>query len=123
MKGKTRMRRRRTIVLIGLALWTVAAEAHAAEGAAVGAERGLDTVWVLLAAFLVFFMQAGFGMVEAGFIRAKNACNILMKNFLDQSKLRRAHRRGDYPGSAYRKNRRRQDTHSRSPGVHQDQDW
>ena len=45
--------------------------------------QGLDTVWVLLAAFLVFFMQAGFGMVEAGFIRAKNACNILTKNFLD----------------------------------------
>ncbi|MFH1479499.1 MAG: ammonium transporter [Candidatus Omnitrophota bacterium] len=44
---------------------------------------GLDTVWVLLAAFLVFFMQAGFGMVEAGFIRAKNTCNILTKNFLD----------------------------------------
>jgi ammonium transporter, Amt family len=44
---------------------------------------GLDTVWVLLAAFLVFFMQAGFGMVEAGFIRAKNVCNILTKNFLD----------------------------------------
>jgi len=45
--------------------------------------RGLDTVWVLFAAVLVFFMQAGFGMVEAGFIRAKNACNILTKNFLD----------------------------------------
>jgi Amt family ammonium transporter len=45
--------------------------------------RGLDTVWVLVAAFLVFFMQAGFGMVEAGFTRAKNACNILTKNFLD----------------------------------------
>ena len=45
--------------------------------------QGLDTVWVLVAAFLVFFMQAGFGMVEAGFIRAKNACNILTKNFLD----------------------------------------
>jgi len=44
---------------------------------------GLDTVWVLIAAFLVFFLQAGFGMVEAGFIRAKNACNILTKNFLD----------------------------------------
>lgn len=44
---------------------------------------GLDTVWVLLTAFLVFFMQAGFGMVEAGFIRAKNTCNILTKNFLD----------------------------------------
>ena len=44
---------------------------------------GLDTVWVLISAFLVFFMQAGFGMVEAGFIRAKNATNILTKNFLD----------------------------------------
>ncbi|MBD3271831.1 MAG: ammonium transporter [Elusimicrobia bacterium] len=44
---------------------------------------GIDTVWVLLAAFLVFFMQAGFGMVEAGLIRAKNTCNILTKNFLD----------------------------------------
>lgn len=44
---------------------------------------GLDTLWVLLGAFLVFFMQAGFGMVEAGFIRAKNTCNILTKNFLD----------------------------------------
>lgn len=45
--------------------------------------RGLDTVWVVFAASLVFFMQAGFGMVEAGFIRAKNASNILTKNFLD----------------------------------------
>jgi Amt family ammonium transporter len=46
-------------------------------------KQGLDTVWLLIAAFLVFFMQAGFGMVEAGFIRAKNTCNILTKNFLD----------------------------------------
>jgi ammonium transporter, Amt family len=46
-------------------------------------KMAVDTVWVLLAAFLVFFMQAGFGMVEAGFIRAKNACNILTKNFVD----------------------------------------
>jgi len=46
-------------------------------------QRSLDTLWVLLAAFLVFFMQAGFGMVEAGLIRAKNAGNILMKNMLD----------------------------------------
>ena len=44
---------------------------------------GLNTVWVLIAAFLVFFMQAGFGMVEAGFIRSKNTCNILTKNFMD----------------------------------------
>lgn len=43
----------------------------------------IDTVWTLLAAFLVFFMQAGFAMVEAGFTRAKNAANIIMKNLMD----------------------------------------
>lgn len=45
--------------------------------------RQLDTIWLLLAAFLVFFMQAGFAMVESGFSRAKNAANLLMKNLLD----------------------------------------
>ena len=43
----------------------------------------IDVVWTLLAAFLVFFMQAGFAMVEAGFTRAKNAGNIIMKNIMD----------------------------------------
>jgi Amt family ammonium transporter len=43
----------------------------------------VSTLWVLLAAFMVFLMQAGFGMVEAGFIRSKNAANVLMKNVLD----------------------------------------
>lgn len=43
----------------------------------------IDTVWTLLAGFLVFFMQAGFAMVEAGFTRAKNAGNIVMKNLMD----------------------------------------
>lgn len=40
-----------------------------------------DTVWTLLAGFLVFFMHAGFALLEAGFTRAKNAVNILAKNF------------------------------------------
>lgn len=44
---------------------------------------GVDTLWVLIAAFLVFLMQAGFGMLEAGLVRAKNTCSILMKNFMD----------------------------------------
>jgi Amt family ammonium transporter len=42
----------------------------------------LDTLWVILAACLVFFMNAGFGMLETGFCRAKNAVNILAKNFI-----------------------------------------
>lgn len=43
----------------------------------------LDTVWMLLAAMLVFFMQPGFALVEAGFTRTKSTANILMKNFVD----------------------------------------
>ncbi len=45
----------------------------------------VDTTWVLLGAILVFFMQPGFAMVETGLTRAKNAGNIVMKNFMDFS--------------------------------------
>lgn len=45
----------------------------------------VDVLWTCLAAFLVFFMQAGFALVECGLTRAKNACNILMKNLMDFS--------------------------------------
>jgi len=44
---------------------------------------GIDTVWVLLCAALVLFMEAGFAFLEAGFIRAKNSLNIVMKVFTD----------------------------------------
>ena len=43
----------------------------------------VNTMWVLVGAALVFFMQAGFAMVETGFTRAKNAGNIIMKNLMD----------------------------------------
>lgn len=43
----------------------------------------LDTVWMLLAAILVFWMQPGFALCEAGFTRSKNTANILFKNFID----------------------------------------
>ncbi len=43
----------------------------------------VNTMWVLIASALVFFMQAGFAMVETGFTRAKNAGNIIMKNMMD----------------------------------------
>lgn len=45
--------------------------------------NSIDTVWTLLAAMLVFFMQPGFALVEAGLTRGKNTANILMKNFCD----------------------------------------
>ncbi|MBP5681302.1 MAG: ammonium transporter [Bacteroidales bacterium] len=43
----------------------------------------LDTVWMVLAAMLVFWMQPGFALCEAGFTRSKNTANILFKNFVD----------------------------------------
>ena len=45
--------------------------------------NALDTLWVLITAVLVFFMQAGFAMLEVGLVRAKNAVNVLTKNLLD----------------------------------------
>ncbi len=46
-------------------------------------QKNANYVWTLVAAFLVFFMQAGFAMVETGLTRAKNAANIMMKNLMD----------------------------------------
>ncbi|MDT8357540.1 MAG: ammonium transporter [Methanomicrobiaceae archaeon] len=45
----------------------------------------LDFIWLLICAFMVMFMQTGFAMLEAGFTRAKNAANIMMKNMMDFS--------------------------------------
>lgn len=42
----------------------------------------IDTIWVLMASFLVFLMHAGFAMLEAGFTQAKNTVNIILKNFM-----------------------------------------
>jgi Amt family ammonium transporter len=64
----------------------VVEEVAAEEEAPVTADAVLhdaNILWTCLAAFLVFFMQAGFALVECGFTRAKNACNIIMKNVMD----------------------------------------
>ena len=45
--------------------------------------ESIDTFWILFATALVFFMQAGFALVESGFTRQKNSANIIMKNILD----------------------------------------
>jgi Amt family ammonium transporter len=60
------------LILVG------AAGAYAQDGSEINL---VDTLWVLVAAFLVFFMNAGFAFVETGFCRSKNAVNILGKNF------------------------------------------
>ena len=82
------MRLRLLLVLVGLAAVftpsTVAA-APSAEGAAASVQTNLDFVWMIVAAALVFFMQAGFALLEAGFTQAKNAVNIIMKNVTDAS--------------------------------------
>jgi len=61
------------------------AQSSAASAAAQAADdvRGLNTLWVLITAFLVFWMQAGFALVEAGLTRSKNTTNILFKNLID----------------------------------------
>jgi Amt family ammonium transporter len=44
---------------------------------------GLDTVWIVLAAAMILLMEGGFALLEAGFVRVKNAVNIIMKVFVD----------------------------------------
>ena len=67
------------------ALPTVASGAEDAsiQEVAQGLQTTLDNVWILVAATLVLFMQAGFSLVEAGMIRAKSVANVMMKNLMD----------------------------------------
>ena len=73
------------VLVLGSLLSSAAFGEEAAAAAATPEFDPVSTLWVLLAAILVFFMQAGFGMVEAGLIRAKNSANVLMKNLVDFS--------------------------------------
>jgi len=82
-----------SVVLLALLILAVPISAGAAEEATASPleiakeelQTNINIVWTCIAAFLVFFMQAGFAMVETGFTRAKNAVNILMKNLMDFS--------------------------------------
>jgi len=81
--------KRRLILLTGttafLVVGPLAAGAVAQEASVTELAAAIDSVWMLVAAILVVLMQAGFAMVEAGFTRAKNAGNIIMKNVMDFS--------------------------------------
>src|SRR5688572_18927775 len=78
--GGGAMRRKITTVL----LLALALAMPGVADAAIDPETkvALDTLWVLLTAFLVFWMNAGFALVESGLCQAKNAVNILAKNFI-----------------------------------------
>ncbi len=69
------------LVAIIVSAWGLAAQAQE-EMTAASVQTVLDNIWVLVAAVLVIFMNAGFGMLEAGFCRQKNAVNILSKNLI-----------------------------------------
>jgi Amt family ammonium transporter len=80
-----------SVVFAALALVSTAGAQEATAAAASGPidpaafsslRIGLDTIWVLITAMLVFWMNAGFALVESGLCRAKNAVNILSKNFV-----------------------------------------
>jgi Amt family ammonium transporter len=88
--------RKKAVVGLGLAavvtlLWSIPAYAQEvaeevveeAPVTADGVQAFLDNIWVLIAAVLVIFMQAGFALVEAGLTRAKSVANIMMKNLMD----------------------------------------
>ncbi len=89
--------RRHVLGALGLLLWAGAlSAAHVAaqeaaptlesNAAAIGeVQRNADFLWTLIAAVLVFLMQPGFALLEAGLTRAKNAVNICMKNLMDLS--------------------------------------
>ena len=70
------------IAVLIVLFWGVAANAQDAAPTTEELKVAIDTVWVMVAAFLVIFMNAGFGMLEAGFCRQKNAVNILAKNLI-----------------------------------------
>jgi Amt family ammonium transporter len=71
------------LLLMGLATAGTAFAETTSEPLAKDLGISIDTVWMLLAATLVFFMQPGFAYCEAGFTRSKNTTNILFKNFVD----------------------------------------
>ena len=80
-----------TLLLTAMSIWLPPAlHAQAGAPAAPSPElNALNTVWVLLAAFLVFCMQVGFVMLEAGFARSRESVNILVEGILSPSRHRK----------------------------------
>ena len=72
------------VILLGIAIFVGSGSVALAQGAEDKIARtGVDFSWTLMAAFLVFFMQAGFAFLGAGLIRSKSTVNYMTKSFLD----------------------------------------
>ena len=83
MKAKRKLL---TGVILGtLVVMLLASPAFAQEELAPASQFVLDNLWIFMAGVLVFFMQAGFALVEAGLTRSKNVSNIMMKNLMDMA--------------------------------------
>ncbi|MEN8671020.1 MAG: hypothetical protein ABF318_17980, partial [Ketobacter sp.] len=72
--------KRITLSCAGLLLSAISGSAFAGEQELI---VNMNTLWVVTASVLVFFMQAGFALLESGSTRAKNSINVMMKNFID----------------------------------------
>ena len=72
-------------ILLALLLGGASAIGAQEESAEEVLQGNINIVWTCIAAFMVMFMQPGFAILEAGFTRAKNAVNIIMKNMMDFS--------------------------------------
>lgn len=85
MKTSQRFTHGLLLAVLGLGLTSLVLAADPSGKATLAAGRAapVNFVWVLVAAFLAFFMQPGFALLEAGLTRAKNTVNILTKNVLD----------------------------------------
>ncbi len=72
-----------TFLFFSIASLAFAQDPTGAQTLKANPQAPLDYVWILICAFLVMFMQAGFAMLEAGFCRAKNVTNLMAKNLMD----------------------------------------
>ena len=70
-------------VIAATAFFLSSANTYAGELSVMDVQTSLNSAWVVLTGVLVFFMQAGFALVESGMARAKNSVNVIMKNYLD----------------------------------------
>ncbi len=82
-KWRRMLRRLAALAVASLVLAVFGMPAHAQDAVPMATQSAVDTTWVLITGFLVFFMQCGFAMLETGLINQTSAVNALLENFID----------------------------------------